>query len=45
MFNDIANEGKGVVVAYSPLVQGSIIHDGMKLSALLLPVEESGGVW
>ena len=45
MLDDVANEGKRVVIADSPLVQCSIIHDGTELAALLLSVEQSSGVW
>ena len=40
--DDVTNEGEGVVVANSPLVQGSVVHDGTELTTLLLAVEQSG---
>ena len=44
-FNDIANEGKGVIVTNSPLVQGSVVHDRTELTTLLFTVEQGGSVW
>ena len=44
-FNDVTNEGKGVVVVNSLFVQGSVVHNGMKLTTLLFMVEQGGSVW
>ena len=38
-FNDVADKRKGVIVADSPFVQGSVVHDGAELATLLLAVK------
>ena len=44
-FDDVANEGKGIVVVDGPLVQGSVVHDGTELTTLLFTVEQGGSIW
>ena len=45
MFNDVADEGKGIIIADGPLVQCSVVPNGAKLTALFLVVKQGGGIW
>ena len=44
-FDNVADEGKGIVVTDGPLIQGSVVHDRTKLSTLLFAIKQGGGVW
>ena len=45
VFNDVSDKGKGVVVAYGPFVQDTIVHNGLEFPVLLLPIEQCRCVW
>ena len=44
VFDDVANQGKRVIVANSLLVQGSVVHDGTELTTFLFVVEQGSSI-
>ena len=45
VLDNVADEGKGIIIADGSLVQSPVVHDGMKLTTLLLAIEQGSGIW